>query len=278
MRDVDRLLIGTAGTPNSAKPRDTVAAIKRLKELDLDIMELEYVRGTFPGEEKAREIAKTAKEYGIRLTAHGPYYINLNADDPDKREASRKRVLNTAYFGGLSGAESITFHAGFFLGQPPESVFITIKNELSNLLKTINSFENKVDISPELTGKPTQFGSLEEILAISKEVEGIHPCIDWAHLYARTGVYNSASEFQSVLDSIRQTLGDSELKRMHMHVSGIEYGDKGEKKHLSIKESDFNFQDLLKVLKDYEVCGFLICESPSLEDDALLLKKYYETL
>ena len=278
MKSVDRLLIGTAGTPHSAESRDTVSGIKRLRELGLDMMELEYVRGTFPGKQKAREIAGIAKDYSIRLTAHGPYFINLNADDSDKREASRKRIINTAYFGGLSGAESITFHAGFFLGQPPELVYNTIKKELKDLQNKIKMFDNEVDIRPELTGKPTQFGSLDEILTISKELEGIHPCIDWSHMHARTGKYNTAQEFQSIIDTICLTLGDEEIKRLHMHLSGIEFGKKGERKHLDLENSDMNYQDLLKVLKDNGVCGFLVCESPSLEDDALLLKDYYETL
>lgn len=278
MKEVDRLLFGTAGTPLSAKRRDTVSGIQRVKELGLDSMELEYVRGTFPGEKKALEIAEAARENSIRLTAHGPYFINLNADDPDKRQASRKRIINTAYFGGMSGAESITFHAGFFLGQPPEVVYETIKEELYNLHEIIKDFDNKVDISPELTGKPTQFGSLDELLKISKELDGIHPCIDWSHQHARTGTFNTTQEFQSMIDTLRATLGDAVLKRLHMHVSGIEYGNKGERKHLILEESDMNYRDLLKVLKDNEVCGFLVCESPSLEEDALLLKNYYETL
>ena len=139
-------------------------------------------------------------------------------------------------------------------------------------------FDKEVDIRPELTGKPTQFGSLDEILTISKELEGIHPCIDWSHMHARTGKYNTAQEFQSIIDTICLTLGDEELKRLHMHLSGIEFGKKGERKHLDLENSDMNYRDLLKVLTNNGVCGFLVCESPSLEDDALLLKNYYETL
>ena len=116
----DRLLFGTAGTPQSAKPRDTISGFKRLRELGLDAMEIEYVRGTFPGEKKAVAIAAAAKENNLRLTAHGPYFINLNAVEQDKVDASRERIIKTAHFGSLSGAESITFHAGFYLGQDTE--------------------------------------------------------------------------------------------------------------------------------------------------------------
>lgn len=278
MRKADRLLFGTAGAPHSAQPRNTLNALKRLRELGLDAMEIEYVRGSFPGEETARSIAAAALEHNIRLTAHGPYFINLNAVEPEKLQASRKRIVNTAYYGGLSGAESITFHAGFFLGQDPREVYKRICKELDGLVRKIRNMGIEVDIRPELSGKATQFGSLEEILGVSKEIEGIKPCIDWSHIHARTGAYNTSGEFQSVLDSIRSALGDEALKQLHMHMSGIEYTGKGEKKHLNFSESDFNYRDLLRVLKDNEVCGILICESPSLEDDAKIIMEYYEGL
>ncbi|HUT64175.1 MAG TPA: TIM barrel protein [Anaerolineae bacterium] len=278
MKKTDRLLFGTAGAPHSAKPRDTVTALKRLNELGLDAMELEYVRGTFPGETMARTIASVAEKHDIRLTAHGPYFINLNAEDPEKLKASRKRVLNTAYFGGLSGAESITFHAGFFLNRDPIEVYRHIYEELKALVYKIRDMGIDVDVRPELTGKSSQFGSLDEILTISKELDGVEPCIDWSHLHARTGYYNTAREFQSVIDRIRSVLGEGALKQFHMHISGIEYGNKGEKKHLNLDESDFNYRELLQVLKDNGICGFIICESPSLESDALLLKEAYDKI
>ena len=275
MKTVDRLLFGTAGTPVSTKPRDSITALKRLNELGLDSMEIEYVRGTFPGEQKALEIASTAKEYNIRLTAHGPYFINLNARETEKVEASRERIIKTAHIGSLSGAESITFHPAFFLGQDPAEVYRRIRKELKNIVRKVRQMNIDVDIRPELTGSSTKLGSLEEIIALSEEIEGIKPCIDWSHLHARTGEYNTAIEFQSVIDFIRSKLGENALKSFHMHISGIEYGAKGEKKHLNFDESDFNYKELLHVLKDNGVCGFVVCESPSLEGDAIVLKEFY---
>ncbi|MFC1539357.1 TIM barrel protein [Candidatus Latescibacterota bacterium] len=137
MKSTERLLFGTAGVPKSSKLKSTISGFERLKELGLDIMELEYVRGTFPGETKAREIAAAAKEIGIRLSAHGPYYINLNAVEPEKLAASRERIMKTAIRGSMSGAESITFHAGFFLGQDSKTVYSKIKKEIEEIIQNI---------------------------------------------------------------------------------------------------------------------------------------------
>lgn len=278
MKPCDRLLFCTAGTPHSASPRDSVTACRRVAQLGLDGMELEYVRGSFPGEARCREVRAAADENGIRLTAHGPYYINLNADDPDKQEASRRRILNTARFGGMSGAESITFHAGFYLKQDPDAVYQRIAGELAELAATIAASDYPVDIRPELTGKATQFGSLDELVDLSAEIETVYPCIDWSHLHARDGASNSTEAFQAVIDRIRDRLGPDVLGRMHMHVAGIEYTGKGERKHLNLEESDMRWRELLEVLKANDVRGILICESPSIEDDALLMKSYYDTL
>ena len=279
MRDINRLCFGTAGIPSSAKGKSTVEGLKRISEVGLDALELEYVRGSFPGDDTARQIALTAREYGVELTAHGPYFINLNADDPEKREASRRRIINTARTGSLSGAQSITFHAGFYLKQDPDEVYRTIRTELEGIIALIHDeYDIHVDIRPETTGKPTQFGSLEEILRLSSDLDSVAPCIDWAHLHAKTGKMNTHDEFRGVLESVRDVMGDSALKNMHMHIAGIEYGAKGERKHLDLDDSDMNYRSLLDIMKEYDVCGILVCESPSQEDDALKLKDYYEKL
>jgi deoxyribonuclease IV len=278
VKPFDRLLFGTAGTPNSSKSSDTITGIKRLKELGLDALEIEYVRGTFPRKETAQAISSAAHENNIRITAHGPYFINLNAETEDKRKASRDRILKTAYFGSLSGAESFTFHAGFFLGHDPNTVYDHMKKELASIVSEIRTRKIEIDMRPELTGKEKQFGSLDELLRLSQDVDGIQPCIDWSHLHARNGGYNTKKDFKSVLDSIHQSLGQYALTNLHMHISGIEYSVKGERKHLNLDESDFNYKELLRVLKEYDVRGILICESPSLEDDALLLQRVYESV
>jgi len=65
---------------------------------------------------------------------------------------------------------------------------------------------------------------------------------------------------------------------MHIHLSGIKYSQHGELGHLNLRESDLRYVELLKALKELEVKGLVICESPNLEDDALLLQKTYNSL
>jgi len=270
------LKFGTAGIPNGVKSYEE--GFKLLNQLGLDSLEVEFVHGVRMKKERAVEIGKLAEKHNLTLTCHGPYYINLNAKEDEKREASVKRVLNTIEAGKYMNAFSITFHAGFYLKQQENYVYNRIKESLVEIVETTKK-EKIPLISPELTGKATQFGSLSELLSLIKEVKGLNICIDFAHLHARTiGKYNTEKEIEQVMEEIIKVTGENTLKQLHIHMAGIEYGDKGEKKHLNLKESDLNYKGILRVLKNYGVSGVVTCESPNLQEDALLLKETYETL
>ena len=272
------LLFGTGGTPHSAKTASTIDGIERSAELGLGCMEIEFVQGVKMGEAGARLVGETAARRGIKLTAHAPYFINLNAREPEKIRASQGRILQTARIAAICGAESIVFHTAFYLGDPPEVAYNTVKKHLGEIMDQLKRENNRVWVRPEIMGKVSQFGTPDEVLNLSTELERVAPCIDFAHWHARTGRFNTYQEFTSILQQIKERLGRAALDNMHIHVSGIAYGKKGEIKHLNLKESDFQYVELLKALKDYDVKGVVICESPNLEEDALLLQATYDAL
>ena len=272
------LLFGTAGSPCGAQPKTTVGGIERIAELGLGGMEIEFVQGVRMSEASARQVAGVATRKGIRLSAHAPYFINLNAREPEKIEASQARLLQTARVAAWCGAESITFHAAFYLGDPPGKAYDTVKRHLSATLEQLGRENNRVWLRPEVMGKPSQFGTLDEILRLCTELAGLAPCVDFSHWHARTGAFNSYPEFMAILQQIEERLGRTALDDMHIHFSGIRYGGKGEIKHLNLEDSDMRYVELLQALKDYEVKGLVICESPNLEEDARLLQKTYNHL
>jgi len=272
------LLFGTAGAPRSTPTESTVGGIERIAELGLDCMEVEFVRGVKMREGGARLVAEAAAREGIRLSAHAPYFINLNSHEPEKIRASQERILQTARIASLCHAESVVFHPAFYLGDPAEEVYRTTRKYLAEVLARLKRERNRVWLRPEVAGKGSQFGTIDEVLGLSAELEGVAPCIDFAHWHARTGEFNSYPEFSSILDRVGERLGRAALDDMHIHVSGIHYGQKGELNHLDLAESDFRYDEFLKALKDYDVKGMVICESPNLEQDALLLQETYNRL
>jgi len=274
----NQLIFGTAGTPISARTHTTESGIERIAELGLGCMEVEFVQGVRMNPEKALLVGEVATKKGVTLTAHGPYFINLNAVEPEKVIASKERILQTARIASIFGARSITFHAAFYLKKPSIETYAAVKENLKDILTILKKEDNKVMIRPEVTGKPSQFGSLEELLQLSIDLEVIAPCIDFAHMHARTGKANSYKEFVSILDQVEEKLGRQGLDNMHIHLSGIEYGNKGEIRHLMLQDSDFQYIDLLRALKERKVKGVIVCESPVMEEDALLLQKTYHAL
>lgn len=272
------LLFGTAGIPHSVRARSTTGGIERLRELGLDCMEVEFVQGVKMGEAAARVVHQAARENGIRLSAHAPYYINLNAHEEDKLNASQGRLLQAARIGNLCGAESVVFHAGFYLKDPPEQAYQRIKYMLERAVAQLHGEGNHIVLRPEFTGKFSQFGTVDELLSLSAEVEGVAPALDFSHLHARGGECNSYAEFVDLLRRVEAGLGPQALKQVHIHLSGIEYTKAGERRHLDLKVSDMRYRELMRALKDLGVEGMLICESPNLEEDALLLKETYSSL
>ena len=269
------LIFGTGGVPRSSKTNSTIDGIRRVAELGLGCMEIEFVQGVRMGEAGASLVAEIAAREGVKLSAHAPYFVNLNAHEPEKIRASQDRILQTARIASICRAESIVLHTAFYLGDPPEEAYSNVKKSLEEVMHQLKRETNRVWIRPEVMGKPSQFGTIEEVLNLSIELEGVAPCIDFAHWHARTGRFNSYPEFASILQEVEERLGRAALDNMHIHVSGIAYGKKGETKHLNLEESDFQYAELLQALKDYGAKGMVICESPNLEEDALLLQETY---
>lgn len=275
----DRLLFGTAGVPNStAKKNNPVEGVKRIHELGLDCMQLEFAHGVRMKEEVSSALRKVSYELGIPLTSHGPYYINLNAREQDKIDSSVERIIQTAKISDLCGAESMTFHAAFYMKDSPYDVFDLVEKSLNVIEERLSRLDIEIELRPELTGKTSQFGSLEELINLSKSVASCKPCMDFSHLYARTGSVNDYNGFCETLETLKTELGPNALKEMHIHISGISSNSKGDLKHLNLEKSKFNWKDLMKALKDMDCRGYVICNSPNLEVDAGMLKQYYAAL
>ncbi len=275
----DRLLFGTAGVPTSTQKKNgPIEGVREIHALGLDCMQLEFAHGVRMKEEVSSGLRKVSYELGIPLTSHGPYYINLNAREQDKIDSSVERIIQTAKISDLCGAESMTFHAAFYMKDSPYDVFDLVEKSLNVIEERLNRLDIEIELRPELTGKTSQFGSLEELISLTRSVDSCSPCMDFSHLYARTGKYNTEEEFAAVLDELNEKLGDSSLKNMHIHLSGISSNSKGDLKHLNLENSKFNWRALLKTLKKYDARGYVICNSPNLEKDAKMMKDFYLSL
>ncbi|MGA2362217.1 MAG: TIM barrel protein [Candidatus Aminicenantales bacterium] len=270
-----RLLFGTAGVPLSASDTSTLAALDHIKELGLDGLEIEFVKGVKMGLDTAGKIRQKAAALGLRLSVHAPYYINFNSEDRGIRLHSQERLLSSARVGAACGAESVVFHAGFYGKDSPERAYAAVKSGLAAVMSIVRTERLPTSVRVETMGKRSQFGTLDEVLQICREVDGLRPCLDFSHIHAREGRVNSYPDFHRVLSKVAKKLGAGALKNAHIHIAGIHYNDKGEVKHLNLDEADFRYDEWIQALRDLAVEGLVICESPNLEADALMLKNLY---
>ena len=273
-----RLLFGTGGVPLSTRSPTTESGIERVAALGLDCMEVQFVRGVHMGEETACRVAEVARRSGVRLSAHAPYFINLNSHDEEKLQASKARLVQTARIASLCGADAVVFHPAYYLDDSPSAVYRNVKNALKETVGQLRDEGIHIVLRPETTGKPSNFGTLEETLALCAEMDGLAPCIDFAHLHAREGAVNTYDEFAAVLQQVESALGKQSLGDMHVHVAGVQYGERGEIRHLDLANSDLCYSELVAAFSDAGVGGRVICESPCLEEDALLLQSTYRSL
>jgi deoxyribonuclease-4 len=267
---------GTVGSPigTPKKPGGSVGAIEFSKSIGLTAFELGWVQSVRVTEATCAAIKQTGKEQGVALSVHASYFFNLNATD-EEWPKSRKRLMDAAHYGNLAGATDIIFHPGSYFGNPPAEVLKVAIPRLKGCVDELRKAKNHVILRPETMGKSAMLGSLEDTLAMSKAIKGVQPCLDFAHLHARPGdgTVNTVKEWTQILEAYQASLGKEALKNLHIHLSGIEYGPKGEKNHLALGESDLKINFLFQVLKDFGCAGRILCESPIMEEDALNMKK-----
>lgn len=198
------LLFGTAGIPISTRPDNTIEGIRRVAALGLGCMELEFVEGVYLDEAEAKAVAAVARHAGVKLSAHAPYFLNLNHHNPSRARSAQGLLHLAARIAHLAGAESLVFHSGFYLGDPPEKVYQVMKSAIYSVLSKLEAEDNPITLRPEVSGKPTQFGTVDELLQLSTELPRVAPCIDFAHWHARSGAFNSYGEFDGLLKDVEK--------------------------------------------------------------------------
>jgi len=244
--------------------KDTLDSLKILKERGQDGMEVEFVRQIYMKNDMAKKVGELANRLGLMLTVHAPYYINLTSNDKIKVKASIKRILDSCERGHHMGARSVTFHAAYYGKNNPDKEFELVKNQIIKMMKIIKERNWSVELSPETTGKISQFGSLDELIKLKKQT-GCGICVDFAHVLAREG----RRDYDEILNKLRK----ARINNVHCHFSGISYGPKGEKNHLISKEKDI--KELIKALLQYKINAYIVNESPDPLGDTIKSKKIY---
>jgi deoxyribonuclease-4 len=238
--------------------------IRKVARMKLDCMEVEFTYGVRMSVEDARQAGALARAQGIILSVHAPYYINLASDEKEKIQASKQRILDSCHRAHVLGARNVVFHAGFYQTKTAAQAYVLIRKAVVEIQDKIAKHQWRVQLCPETTGKPSQFGSVDELLKLMRQT-GCGICVDFAHLYARE---QGKVEYALILKKLP--------KKFHAHFSGIEYGPKGERQHL--KTTKKFFEPLAREMIKQKVDVTLINESPQPFKDAAMMKRVITAL
>jgi len=267
------LKFGIAGKPSTSKNLEQGMSL--LNKLELDALELQFGRGLMLGDMAIERITKAAQDNGISLSCHAPYYINLNSEKPETIEKSKKWITDTLEIAMRTDSTIIVVHAGRRDPDTPSAATPAILEGLAPVLDWMDSNGCAGPIGLETMGKERTWGGLDEIKEVCKTSKHLVPVIDFAHIHAlHQGLFKTQRDYEKILTSYEET----GLDFLHCHFTCIEYGEKGEKKHLPISARDPDFIPLAKAFKKKKYPITLICESPLLEKDALLLKDWFNSL
>ncbi|MEK6893065.1 MAG: TIM barrel protein [Nanoarchaeota archaeon] len=243
--------------PAGLGPASTALEIlETYHKLGLRACEIAFTYNVYIKPQDAEKIKEKAQELDIELSIHAPYFVNLNSEE-EKREATKKRILACCEIGELLGAKVVVFHPGYYSRKGKEidyeSSYQRIKLGIIDIMKVAADNNWKIKIAPETMGKINVFGSIEEISRLAKET-GCSFCLDFAHILAR----DKKVDYKKIEEFFPQ-------KEWHCHFSGIVYGDKGEKHHISTEKSAW--KELLENLPKKEIR--IINESPSMVEDSV---------
>jgi deoxyribonuclease-4 len=240
--------------------------IDYLKGSGLSLCEVAFTHAIYMKNDTAKIVGDYAKKKDIILTIHAPYFINLTSLDKIKIEASKKRILDSCERGHYLGAKEVTFHAAYYGDLPKDEVYDKVKDEIEDMQKEIAKNKWDVKLSPETTGKGSQFGDIDELLRLRKET-GCSLTIDFAHIFARQ---NGQIDYDELFDKIKS------LPYLHVHFSGINFTSKGERNHVPLTKEFF--LPLAKHLKRWNKPAWIVCEAPEPVSDAEKMLKWYKEL
>jgi len=269
---------GPAGMPLELKGRKLSEGILYAYNEGLRAFEVEFVYGVRIRKEDAIEAAKISKEKDVRLSCHGPYWVNCCSPIKAKQHTTMRNIMDTARAAEILGAKIIVFHPGFYQKQSKQQAFDNALNILKEAEKKMKEKKLSCYLGLEIAGKKSGFGQLDEIIELCKKLKAARPVIDFAHMHAvSNGGIKSKEDYEKIINQIRKELGPEYLKEMHCHFSGIVFSEKGERYHIPVDGSP-PFKPLAELIAEKNYKFTIISESPYLDKDALKMQKILEHL
>ncbi len=277
------LRIGPSGNSDAfyaSGRKHTYEEAEYLHSIGLNAFEYSFGRGVSLSDETASKIRSEFKKYDIVISAHAPYYTNFANPDPEMIKKSVGYVIQSLIACNKMGGERVVFHpAACGKATREDAVAATLKN-LELLAEACEKLDFEFKVCAETMGKRNQIGTVEEVVEFCRIYDKFYPCFDFGHINAYTrGGLKTKDDYRRILDHTIDRLGFEKASLMHVHFSKIQYGDKGEIRHLTFEDTEYGpeYQPLAELFEEYKMSPYVVCESNgTMSIDALAMKKMHE--
>ncbi len=264
--------------------KHTYQAPEFLNELGLNAYEYSFGRGVHITDETATRIGEEMKKYGVEISVHAPYYTNFANPDPEMIAKSIGYIEQSLIALKKFGGNRVVFHPAT-CGKMLRADAVALANaNIRLLMQKLNErlpFSDYI-LCPETMGKLNQIGTVEEIIEFCKIDEHLYPCYDFGHINSyMLGGLKSEDDYRKIIDLTFKELGEKKAKNIHIHFSKIQYGKSGEIRHLTFEDEEYgpDYEMLAKIIDEYEMTPFIVCESKeTMAEDALIMKKYHKNV
>jgi deoxyribonuclease-4 len=259
---VSAIRIGPARVPSKESPEQ---AIELLLERSYTACEIDCEGGFWMGYPFAERFGELARDAGIALSLHAPIAGFLGHRERDKKYRMAVGMLDhSAGLAVTAGAAPVVFHPGFLLERPREDALAAVVEQLGELRERLEGKGRVVDFGVEIMGRVRDFGTAEDVLAISAQLGWVRPVLDFAHLHATSdGAFTTAELFADVLRAADRVQAPG--TPFHVHFSDIAFANRNETKHLPYGEGTLRADPLRDALAGFERPATVISESPDEE-------------
>lgn len=252
---------------------------KWLSEMGLNAFEYSFGRGVRLKQDLGRRIGLEADRYDIRLSVHMPYFINLTADEEEKRQKNFGYFLDSLRAAKALGATRAVFHPGS-TGENRRDSLVNAQSLLMRIIAAVDEAGyGDIALCPETMGKLNQLGSLEEIIELCSLDDRLIPTIDFGHLHSRSlGGIKTKQDYAAILDALENGIGKERADKIHVHYSRIEFTKGGEKRHHRIVDEQYGpeFEPLAQLFFERDMEPTVICESRgTMAEDAKTMLEMY---
>lgn len=259
--------------------KSTVEAPAWVAARGLDAYELQGGNGLRGSDATFARIGEAAKNAGVAMSLHTPYFISLSGIETEKRLKSIEYIKQSLHVAELIGADTIVIHSGSAAKISRAEAMDLARDTLLRVIEAVG--DTNIRLGLETMGKRNQLGTLEEVIELCRVDPHYHPVVDFGHLNARDcgGVFPDRDAYLRVFYAIGEALGDAYARTLHCHFSRIEYTSAGEKRHLTFADTVFgpDFAPLAEAIAAEGLSPRIICESAgSMAEDALAMKQMFE--